>query len=214
MVKENVKQENVIEPFGYRRCISAGTWAYFTDTEASTGNTLTAGTLDLTVDNADDLDVTTKVTLTGMAPCEWKEIGPINLTNVGTIDGIADLHFTNVVDSEDGVDTNGIYVGSSEPELVADSTGDIYDISTQIWVDVWYDANKDGVAEEDEVIYEDGVITLAELNDFDLGPLDAGTSADLYLSFHMKEDAGNEYQGDYTTFDIEFTLHQYNDNSV
>ena len=33
--------------------VGGGTWAYFSDTEASTNNSLTAGTLDLNVDGGD-----------------------------------------------------------------------------------------------------------------------------------------------------------------
>ena len=33
--------------------VGGGTYAYFSDTESSTGNTLTAGTLDLNIDGGD-----------------------------------------------------------------------------------------------------------------------------------------------------------------
>ena len=90
--------------------VATGTFAYFSDTEVSTGNTFTAGTFDLTVDGANDPDVTTRVTLEDMAPGDWEVIEPIELTNVGTIDGIADLHFNNVVDEEDSIDSEtGVY---------------------------------------------------------------------------------------------------------
>ena len=191
--------------------VATGTFAYFSDTEVSTGNTFTAGTFDLTVDGANDPDVTTKVTLEDMAPGDWEVIGPIELKNVGTIDGIADLHFNNVVDTEDSIDPEtGVYAGSSDPELEADPTGEIYDISNQIWVDVWFDEDQDGEQDDGEVIFVVGQVTLDDLNenDFDLGYLSAGQSGDLYLSFHLDDATGNEYQGDYTTFDIEFTMHQ------
>lgn len=191
--------------------VATGTYAYFSDTEVSTDNTFTAGTFDLTVDGANDPDVTTKVTLEDMAPGDWEVIGPIELKNVGTIDGIADLHFNNVVDEEDSIDSEtGVYAGSSDPELEADPTGAVYDISNQIWVDVWFDEDQDGVQDDGEVIFVVGQVTLNDLNenDFDLGYLSAGQSGDLYLSFHLDDATDNTYQGDYTTFDIEFTMHQ------
>lgn len=191
--------------------VATGTYAYFSDTEVSTDNTFTAGTFDLTVDGANDPDVTTKVTLEDMAPGDWEVIGPIELKNVGTIDGIADLHFRDVVDTEDSMDTEtGVYVGSSDSELEADQIGEIYDISNQIWVDVWFDEDQDGVEDDGELIYADGEVTLNELEDvdFDIGDLPAGETADLYLSFHLDSATDNTYQGDYTTFDIEFTMHQ------
>lgn len=189
--------------------LGAGTFAAFSDDETSTGNAFTAGTFGLTVDAANDPDVTTKVELADMAPGDWEVIGPIVLENVGSIDGIADLHFLNVVDAEDGIES-GVYVGSASSEFAADSSGAIYDISNQIWVDVWFDKNQDAVQDAGEVIFVVGQVTLADLNgaDFDLGYLPAGETANLYLSFHLDEATENEYQGDYTTFDIEFTMHQ------
>ncbi len=196
--------------------VATGTYAYFSDTEVSTDNTFTAGTFDLTVDEANDPDVTTKVTLEDMAPGDWESIGPIELKNVGTIDGIADLHFNNVVDEEDGIDSEtGVYAGSSDSEFTEDPTGAVYDISNQIWVDVWFDGDQDGVLEDGELIYADGEVTLNELEDvdFDIGNLPAGDTADLYLSFHLDSSTDNTYQGDCTTFDIEFTMHQDTDTS-
>jgi len=38
------------------RLVGGGTWAYFSDVEASTGNVFTAGTLDLKTDDADGKD--------------------------------------------------------------------------------------------------------------------------------------------------------------
>lgn len=194
--------------------VATGTFAYFSDTEVSTGNTFTAGTFDLTVDGANDPDVTTKVTLEDMAPGDWEVIGPIELKNVGTIDGIADLHFKNVVDTEDGMDSE-TYVGSSDSEFTEDPSGAVYDMSNKIWVDVWFDEDQDGVEDDGELIYANGEITLNELEDvdFDIGNLPAGETADLYLSFHLDSSTDNTYQGDYTTFDIEFTMHQDIDTS-
>lgn len=163
----------------------AGTWAYFTDTETSEGNTFMAGTLDLTVDGGEYPDVGVKVTLEDMAPGDENVVDPIVLENIGSIDGIADLHYT--------------------------ITNDPIGLANKIIVDVWYDANRNGIQESNELIieYADSM-TLAALHSepIDLGPLPATGNADLYLSFHFNEDAGNEYQDATCTFDIEFTLHQ------
>ena len=48
--------------------VGGGTFAYFSDTETSTGNTLTAGTLNLQVGAADP--VTDKVTLANIKPTD------------------------------------------------------------------------------------------------------------------------------------------------
>ncbi len=46
----------------------------------------------------------------------------------------------------------------------------------------------------------------------ELGAISSGASRDILLTFHLHESAGDEYQGDTITFDIEFTLHQDNDD--
>lgn len=66
--------------------VAGGTWAYFNDQEQSTGNILSAGTLDLTTNDADG--VSGSFTLTNMKPGDNVPTGgvaTIALKNVGSI---------------------------------------------------------------------------------------------------------------------------------
>jgi predicted ribosomally synthesized peptide with SipW-like signal peptide len=67
--------------------VSAGTFAYFSDTETSTGNTFTAGTMDLKLKNGDEDwedGVKATWTLSNMKPGDTR-YGYLDLKNVGTI---------------------------------------------------------------------------------------------------------------------------------
>ncbi len=72
-----------------------GTWAYFGDTESSTANVFTAGTLDLKTNDADG--VTQTLLATNMKP--GVTVGPtlITLKNTGSVDAASlDLSFSYV----------------------------------------------------------------------------------------------------------------------
>ncbi len=168
----------------------AGTWAYFSDTETSTGNTFTAGTIDLEFNTG-----TVPFVLEGK-PSEVKT-AEITVRNVGTNDGVKYIVFEAVADSG-GATPN-------DPELEADPTNLINDISNQIEVDINGVYITDGLGNK---------LTLADLEDktIKLGTLPATRIEIDTLSFHIKSDAGNEYQGDVSTFDVTYGLRQVNDD--
>lgn len=79
---------------------SVGTGAWFSDQETSTGNTLTAGTLDLQVDGKDDPLIET-ITVTDMKPGDtythvWK------VRNIGSIPGKVTIKITSIVSDDNG----------------------------------------------------------------------------------------------------------------
>ncbi|NHN61154.1 MULTISPECIES: TasA family protein [Halorussus] len=77
----------------------AGTMAYFSDTESSEGNTVSAGTLNLKVNGRDDIS-TAPVNVSGVAP-GWSKSIPLDLSNDGTVGGDLYLKF-DVTGSNDG----------------------------------------------------------------------------------------------------------------
>lgn len=76
------------------------THAWFSDTETSTGNTFTAGTLDLKTNDVDGVSHT--YTLANMKPGDWDNAGQIVLKNAGTIKGHAWYEIKNVRNYENG----------------------------------------------------------------------------------------------------------------
>ena len=86
--------------------VGGGTWAYFNDPETSTGNVLTAGTLDLSLDGA-DVNVV-MLTLGNLKPGDDDAGSPgtVNLKNVGSI--TADMTIaTGVVSNTESTGTTG-----------------------------------------------------------------------------------------------------------
>jgi len=74
-------------------------FAYFSDTESSTGNTFTAGTLDLAMSNGTGWENEfsgTLATVADMAPGE--QVGPFDVyfKNDGTMDGVVDVNMSYV----------------------------------------------------------------------------------------------------------------------
>jgi predicted ribosomally synthesized peptide with SipW-like signal peptide len=175
--------------------IGVGTYAYFSDTETSTGNTMTAGTLDLKVwDGTAWSDGTGPlVTITDMKPSYEMWSAPMYLK---VVDNPAKLwmRLANVT-----CVTNG----TTEPEL---ATGDPTN-----WLP--------GVT--DFQIRVDGTAgSMMKMGDI-IGawlPLTNTTSVGQQVKveqyFHLVDTAGNEYQSDQCTFNVEFLAHQTNDLSV
>jgi hypothetical protein len=81
---------------------SAGLMAQFTDTEKSSGNAFTAGTLDLKVGGKDDPQVA-NITLGNIAP-GWSGEYRWTLKNAGTLDGKLWIEVVNIVNKENGLE--------------------------------------------------------------------------------------------------------------
>ena len=193
----------------------AGTFAWFSDTETSEGNTFTAGTIDLTVN--DENPLTSKVVeLSDIKPCEehvvWKK--------VTASDNPYDLYLV-IKDITTGTGT------MVEPECVAEggtwSNGVCSDnvavdnIDEMTYYDLYlYSAGEDGKCgtDDDELIetIEDGsryFATVAGDSPLKLGSsLEPNTLYCVKQSFHLDDDAGNEYQGDTASFTEEFIATQ------
>ncbi len=102
--------------------VGLGAFAYFSDTETSSGNVFTAGTLDLRVDGQDDPYVA-KFTLSNLKPGDATAGGGYWITpgktlvwkakNVGSLPGKLTIYMTNVVNYENN---------QNEPEALVDPT--------------------------------------------------------------------------------------------
>jgi len=114
--------------------VGGGTWAYFSDVETSSGNTLTGGILDLNI-NGGDADVAILTTgITNVAPGDsGKEY--ITLSNAGTLAGELDISVTAYTENDNGTE---------EPEndqSTDTTTGDLGAVATMI---LWIDSDEDG----------------------------------------------------------------------
>jgi len=93
--------------------IGWGTYSYFSDTETSSGNTFTAGTLDLKVNDTDGSDVV-HITLSNMKPGDDTGYYKWVLKNVGTLPGRISVTFSVIINDDNGL---------TEPESACDTTG-------------------------------------------------------------------------------------------
>jgi predicted ribosomally synthesized peptide with SipW-like signal peptide len=155
-----------------------GTYSWFSDKETSTGNTFSAGKIDLAV-----WDGTTYknpfsgvlVTLGNMLPSEWA-YKTVWIKNVGTREGDAWLHL-DITDWGKGIP--------------------------------WYIDFDLNVTETVIIDPKDG-ITLGHIRScwIPLGGLAKDAELKIVLSFHLKGETPNGYNGDSCTFLIDFYLNQ------
>jgi predicted ribosomally synthesized peptide with SipW-like signal peptide len=223
-------------------CIAmmSSAFAYFTDVETSTGNTMQAGTMDIQIgDNNEDYrngSVTATFTSpAGWAPGQTFETDPVYLKNTGTIPirYIFGLIY-NLVEA-DGT--------TADPES---SLGEAMDIANHIRLVSYLEksANAADFAEETFEtananaylsywsLAQDGSISLADLiaatpagesqktglwffdggNDPANPPLPVGGVAQIKFKFELMPDTSNAYQGDIATFSMKFIAAQTNTN--
>ena len=184
--------------------VGVGVHAYFSDIETSTGNTFTAGTLDLEVDSENPW-TSTGVTASNMEPGVAATDVDLTCENVGTITGDLYMRITSVTDSGNTI---------NEPECAAEGgtwtspsgpcTGNtpVDDISTQITLNCEVDASP--------VTGLDNVLLNAVPGTWTLIQDDIAGSGTITLSIGgtLSSSAANEYQGDRSTFTIELYLAQ------
>lgn len=170
---------------GAAAAAGAGTFALFSDTEQSTDNTLSAGTLDLTVDGTDS--AVTTVSVNDIAPGDSGS-GATTLENTGNIDGYVDLQFSTATNNE-----------GDNPESEGD-TADPGDLGSVLTVTV--DVGTTTVRSDTFNTVFDGTEEDASV------PLNAGNTKDLTVSYDLPSSAGNDVQGDEAIGDITIELGQ------
>jgi len=185
-----------------------GTVAYFSDVEVSKGNTFSAGTLDLTV-NDENPWTSTVFSISDVKPGD-SDTAIIKLKNVGTLPKPGGppwtskvyIAFENLIDDD---------VSCTEPENEVDSTcgsGEVGELSENLNIRVrdYWDPN----CQENKRFEE--IHTLAEwvsqgqtfLND----DMPAGDVNCVVIDWSVPTSTGNIIQSDSATFDIKFTLEQ------
>jgi len=182
------------------------TVAYFSDTETSTGNTFTAGTLDLNLDGA-NINVV-KFTVGDVKPGD-SGTGYWTLKNVGSLLGYVDVKSISVVDED---------VTCTEPEGIAEAdvncggtgagTGELGSkMNVTLFTDVDHDGTVDA-GDGDVVVYTGKLNAIAGNYDQNIS-LAAGLTT--YVSLNWSIDGatvGNEIQSDKTTLGMTFELGQ------
>ncbi|WP_148305910.1 TasA family protein [Geoglobus acetivorans] len=177
--------------------IGAGTFAYFSDTETSSGNQITAGTLELKLGDGantwyDDPNIPS-YTVTNVYP-GWSDWLDFYAKNFGSIDGDLYMKVTYTESTGDNTEAEG-----SPDDAVLDDNlcvavtldGTSFDLST-------YDTNSDGCVSLSEIANQYIL----------LGDLTGGNSMHIKIDVNIPTTVGNEIQGDTVTVNVEFKLMQ------
>ena len=192
--------------------IGGSIYAYFSDVETSTGNTFTAGTLDLIVSDDDPLTVHFEVTDTyggASGSDDWL------LRNDGSIAGSLDITFSSIVDAENGVnEPEDADPGEDGTVALPGVDGELAEVLALL---IYIDENNDDtyVALDDTLIY-DGFVKLGleaeQLSNYAMAAnYGSGNDKAVRIEWSIDSGVGNKIQSDSAGFDIEFQLLQIAD---
>ena len=177
------------------------TMAVFSDTETSTGNTFTAGTLDLNLDGGDTNVVA--FTLGNFNPGNQPRHTYL-LENVGTINGFLDMEDISVDNNENSCNDPETDAGDTTCDDPGLGQGELQDVvKLRLFLDYGCDGS---ISVGDNVFYNDLVGNLAANYELD-EPLNAGNFVcivALFDWFNTPDD--NKAQGDDMTVNMSFEL--------
>jgi spore coat-associated protein N len=176
----------------------AGTFAYFSDTESSTGNTVTAGTLDLTPNGS-------SVETFSLADVKPSDSGTetIGLTNAGSLPGYLNVSVDVTADSENSLE---------EPEPSDDDTTS-GELAEALDVEIGLDGDENGSIDTSlataDLIGVSGLTGVTYNPNHQLDPSDGSDNdVDFVFDWNVPASVGNEIQGDSFTVDFTFELSQ------
>jgi predicted ribosomally synthesized peptide with SipW-like signal peptide len=186
--------------------VIGGTIAYFSDTETSTGNTFTAGTIDISVTNPSEW----QYHLDDMKPgyvdysnFTIKNTGtnPVNITK--TVDGI--ITDDNDINEPECLAYGGNWDGNCSGGTIENDLQDVvtYDLSVVV-------KDEGGIEKWNQTLYNNNK-TLAEIQAIGgmfLGMIPPNWTMEVTESYHMLDNANNNYQSDKMTFNITLTGEQ------
>jgi predicted ribosomally synthesized peptide with SipW-like signal peptide len=186
--------------------VVGGTWAYFSDPETAAGNTISAGTLDLSVNGENPL--TTTFALTGADDVYPGGSGIIewDLDNAGDMDGYLDISFSDIVDTENTV---------QEPETGDDDTSG--ELAEALHLEIFIDENGNNSYDAGETLIHDDYVTggtteltASACDDYQLN--DDDPVRQFIISWSLDgATVGNNIMSDIAGFDIAFSLEQQAD---
>jgi predicted ribosomally synthesized peptide with SipW-like signal peptide len=202
--------------------VAGGTYAYFSDTETSTDNTFTAGTLDLQLTDADETaqdGVTASFTDANIVPGD--SVGPstITLINSGTVAADhADIKFTMVVTDNGTYDAADLGVNIVDMSTVMDVTALSYDGTSLLTQSVAGTFDNSFIEAADVAGNNDDAITLNELKDVIIknlaGPAASGGTKAFVITIGIDSGVLNGIQGDVVTVTVTFGIFQHSSQNL
>ncbi len=179
--------------------VGVGTWALFSDTETSTGNILTAGTLDLKTNDLDGVSGT--FTSTGMKPGDYIPSGgpaTIGLRNAGSINATSlSISFGYV--ERDGAASDSDNLSAADFAAGLTITNLTYDNSDLLAL--INDTNVDGRKDMRELVAQSAALQ-------NLPGLTAGQTKNFVIRVQFDPAADNTFQNDGIDVTVTFVLNQ------
>ncbi len=170
--------------------LGGGVYAYFSDIETSSGNKVTAGTLDLVLND----DVAKNFTVSNVKPGDFGADN-FKVKNVGTVNGRLAMTITNITNAP------GL---TPEPEPLPD----LGELGANMNVAFWIDTNNNKLYDAgSETLLYSGSMNGATLPGTPTA-LNAGAETYVGFAWNIDTSVGNVIQGDIVSFDIVFTLNQ------
>lgn len=187
--------------------LGAGTVAYFSDKETSTGNTLTVGLGPDLVLYPCEGSPTLPFLVDNIMPGD-SGVVDVSLRNDGPVAGWLSMKLINCVNDENG---------RLEPEIEAgDTTPDEGELGSKLYLLIWFDDDNDGEIDSGEQLivggegYVDDLcgvkIPIDGYPTYDIMPGYSGWWATIGFKWSLDSSVGNIVQSDIVSFDIEFTL--------
>jgi len=169
-----------------------GTWAYFQDTETSTGNVFAAGTLDLKTDDVDG--VTQTLYASNLKPGD-NVSGSITLKNTGSVAGSTlDLAFSYVESDS----------SPNPADMSANATAAQMELTT---LDYGGSSLLGSISDGNSNTYTD----IEDLKNADLtgqSGINPSATEDFSITVQLRGDTGGDFQSDGINITITFTLNQ------
>ena len=174
--------------------LAGGLWAFLSDTETSTTNQVTAGTLDLKTNDANG--VTQSLYSTGLKP--GGTVGPatVTLKNSGSVNAATvDISFSYA--ESDGTPNPGTNKTSDEVAAILEVTTLNYDGASQL--PQINDGNSNSYIDLQD-LQNDALTGLTGLN--------ASATKDFQIGLTMKSGISNDFRGDGVSITMTFLLNQ------
>lgn len=193
--------------------VVAGTWAFFSDTEASSGNTFTAGTLDLKVSDWNEGfgdGVTATWSMSNMTP-GVTAVGPFSvlLQNSATIAANhVEVAFSHSID-----EASNPVESDTKPNSTSGEMARWIEITSMTYngVDLkatYTDANGNGFFDLEDVTLSPYTDVGGPLDNLLPPPPNSGGTRFFMMALKFNAGATNDIQGDILTTTVTFTLNQ------
>jgi len=181
-----------------------GTVAYFSDTEVSNDNVISAGTIDIAVDGENPWDSTNQYGIIGLEPSDERDINVV-LSNVGTNDVVI-WKKVSATDAGNLISEPECEIGGGTWTEGVDTCTGAYVATDNISSQFVYSMNVGGSTH----INQAWNVRVSDVNDLwiPIGRLNAGSTLAVDQNYYFDENAGNAYQGDSMTLDITFYAEQ------